>query len=155
MLQPEIVIEKGPPAIPTLETKREVLILSDNKTAQETLSKMLVSLGHKITRACNGFDGGILFCTRSYELAIIDLEVPQINVWELSRIFKERSPITPVIVVTGIHDDRHRERLNMNCVDAILPKPFKLDEMGKTVEALLNSGTKRRGMPLGEKKGTP
>ena len=64
-----------------------------------------------------------------------------INGWELSRLVKEQSPKTPVIVITGFCDDKHREKLNTNSVDAIIQKPFKAEEIEKTVQRLLNSGT--------------
>jgi len=92
MLQSEIVIENGPHPIPALGRKSPVLVVDDNKTNREAVSRMLVSLGHKVTLAGNGFEGGILFLTRSYDLAIIDLDVPQMNIWELARILKEHSP---------------------------------------------------------------
>jgi len=141
MLQSEIVMEIGPQPIPALGTKRQLLVIEDNKTARDALPRMLVSLGHKVTLAGNGFDGGLLFCTREYDLVMIDLQVPQLNVWELSRIFKQRSPNTPVIVITGFSKDKHWENSDTNSVDAIIPKPFKLNEIEKLVQKLLNSGT--------------
>jgi DNA-binding response OmpR family regulator len=141
MLQPEIVIELGPQPIPALAKKTQVLVIDDDKAVRETLSRMLVSLGYKVTLAGNGFQGGVLFLTRSYDLAIIDLEVPQMNVWELSSILKERSPKTPVIVVTRFSEDKHWEKADMNCVDAIILKPFLMNEIGKTVRRFLNNGT--------------
>jgi CheY-like chemotaxis protein len=140
MLKTEIVTKKGPLPIPTLERKRQVLVVNDNKAAREALSRMLVSFGHTVSSASNGFDGGALFFTRSYDLAIIDLEIHQMNPWELSRIFKERSPKTPVILVTASSKDKHRENSGGNYADAILPKPFKLTEIEKIVQMLLNSG---------------
>lgn len=141
MLQTEIGREKSPHPIPTLGRKRQVLVVDDNKTIREALSRMLVSMGHKVTLAGNGFDGGILFLTRSYDLAIIHLDVPQMNVWELSRIFKDHSPKTPVIMVTGFWEGKHWGNSDMNSVDAIIPKPFKLNDIEGTVRRLLNSGT--------------
>jgi DNA-binding response OmpR family regulator len=140
MLQSEIVIEKVPLPPPSLGTKRQVLVIIDNKAVRDALSRMLVSSGHQVTLAGNGFQGGILFLTESYNLAIIALDVPQMNVWELARIFKEHSPNTPVIVATGFTEDKHWEKAGMSGVDAIIPKPFKLNEIEGTVRRLLNGG---------------
>jgi CheY-like chemotaxis protein len=70
-----------------------------------------------------------------------DFQMPLINGWELSRLGKEKSPSTPVIVVTGSSDDKVLEKLKTNRVDSIIAKPFKLEEIGRTVQELLNSGT--------------
>jgi len=140
MLQSEIEMEKGTHLIPALGRKRQVLVVDDNKTVRETVSGMLVSSGYNVTLASNGFEGGILFLTRSYDLAIIDLDVPQMNIWELSRIFKDHSPKTPVIIVTGFREDKHWKNPGTNSVDAMILKPFDMKEIEETVHRLLNSG---------------
>jgi DNA-binding response OmpR family regulator len=140
MFGTEIAIEKAPQPIAAFGTKRQVLAIIDNKAVRDALSRMLVSSGHKVTLAGNRFQGGILFLTGSYDLAIIDLDVPQMNVWELVRIFKKHSPNIPLIVATGFTEDKHWEKVSTSCVDAIIPKPFTLNEIEGTVRRLLNSG---------------
>jgi CheY-like chemotaxis protein len=140
MLELEIMTEKGPHPIPAMAKESRVLVVDDNKTIREALSGMLVSLGYKVTLASNGFEGGILFLTRPYDLAIINLDVPEMNVWELSRIFKDHSPKTPVIMITGFLEGKHWKKSDTNSVDAIIPKPFKLKDIEGTVRRLLYSG---------------
>jgi DNA-binding response OmpR family regulator len=134
------VLEKAPQPISKIGTKRQVLVIIDNKALREAVSRILVSSGYKVTLACNGFQGGILFVTGSDDLAIIDLDVPQLNVWELARTFKEHSPNIPVIVTTGFTEDKHWEKAGTSGVDAIIPKPFKLNEIEGTVRRLLSNG---------------
>jgi two-component system, NarL family, capsular synthesis sensor histidine kinase RcsC len=141
MLEPEIVMNKAPHTIPALGRNRQVLVADDNEAVQDVLSKMLSFLGYHVTLAGNGLEAGTLFLTGSYDLVITDLQMPLMNGWELSRLVKERSPKTPVIVVTGFCDNKHWEKTNMSCVDAIIPKPFKLKEIDTTVQRLLNGGT--------------
>ena len=140
MLKSEIVREQSPLPIPALGTKRQVLVIEDNKTVRKAVSRRLVSLGYRVTLASSGYEGGILFLTRSFDLAIIDVDAPQMKVWQLSRIFKEHSPTTPVIVANGFTDEKHREEGGKSCVDAIIPKPVKLNDVEWTVWRLLTSG---------------
>jgi DNA-binding response OmpR family regulator len=140
MLQSEIVMEKGPQPIPALGRKRQLLVVDDNTAVQEVLSRMLSFMGYDVTLAGNGIEAEKLFSTGSYDLVMTDLQMPLMNGWELSRLIKERSPNTPVMVVSGACDDRHWEKVDMNCVDAIIPKPFRMKEIEGTVRRLLNSG---------------
>jgi CheY-like chemotaxis protein len=140
MLEQEIAKDKGPHPIPSPGKKREVLIVDDNKAVQEVLSRMISFLGYHVTLAGNGLEGGTLFLTNPYDLVITDLQMPLMNGWELSRLVKERSPKTPVILVTGSYDEKHCEKMSMNCVDAVIPKPFRVQEVEKTIQRLLNSG---------------
>lgn len=138
MLQNEIVVEKAPHAIPPLGRKRQVLVVDDNEAVREILSRTLSFLGYDVTSAGNGLEAGTLFFTGSYDLVITDLQMPLMNGWELSRLIKERSPKTPVMVISGACDGKHWEKTNMRCVDAIILKPFKLKEIEGTVQRLLN-----------------
>jgi hypothetical protein len=45
------------------------------------------------------------------------------------------------MVVSGACDEMHSEKMNMRCVDAVILKPFKLEDFEGTVRRLLNSGT--------------
>lgn len=140
MLRSEIVVEKAPHTIPPWGGKRQVLVVDDNEAVRDVLSRMLSFLGYDVTLAGNGIEAGKLFLTGSYDLVITDLQMPLMNGWELSRLIKERSPNTPVMVVSGACDEKHWEKMNMRCVDAIILKPFRLKEIEGTVQRLLNSG---------------
>jgi CheY-like chemotaxis protein len=140
MLQNEIVMEKGAHPIPALERKRQVLVADDNEAVRDVLSKTLSYWGYDVTLVDNGLEAGTLFLTGDYDLVITDLQMPLMNGWELVRLIKERSPNTPVIVVSGACDEAHWEKTNMRCVDAIILKPFKLQEIEGTVRRLFNSG---------------
>lgn len=141
MLEQEIATYKGPEAIPALGKKRQVLIVDDNKAVRDVLARMLSFLGCHVTLAGNGLEGGTLFLTGSYDLVVTDLQMPLMNGLELSRLVKERSPRTPVILVTGSYDEKHCEQMSMKCVDAVIPKPFRVQEIEKTIQRLLDSGS--------------
>jgi CheY-like chemotaxis protein len=140
MLQNEILMEEAPHPIPALGRKRQVLVVDDNEAVREVLSKTLSYWGYDVTLAGNGLEAGTLFLTGDYDLVITDLQMPLMNGWELARLIKERSPNTPVMVVSGACDETHWEKTNMRFVDAIILKPFKLKEIEGTLRRLLNSG---------------
>ncbi len=137
MLASEIAREKGTLPIPPMEGRRQVLVVDDNRAVQDVISRMLTFLGYDVTVASNGIEGGTLFITGSYDLVITDLQMPLLNGWELSRLVKERSPKTPVILVTGSYDEKQCGKMGMNCIDAVIPKPFRLKEIEKTIQRLL------------------
>lgn len=141
MLQTEIGREKTPQPIPTTGRKTRVLVVDDSQAVREVLSKTLSFLGYDVTLAGNGIEAGRFFFTGSYDLVITDLEMPLLSGLELSRLIKERSPNTPVMVVSGACDELNWEKMNMRCVDAIILKPFKLEHFEGTVRRLLNNVT--------------
>jgi two-component system capsular synthesis sensor histidine kinase RcsC len=141
MLEPEIVMEKDPRTIPALRKKGKLLVADDDQAIQKVLSTALSSMGYDVSLAGNGLEAMTLFLTSSYDLVMTDLGMPLMNGWELSRLVKEQSPSTPVIVMTGTNDDNLWEKLNTNSLNAMILKPFKLEEIEQTVLRLLNNGT--------------
>jgi DNA-binding response OmpR family regulator len=136
----EIMMEKGAHPIPALGRKREVLVADDNEAVRDGLSRALSFWGYGVTLAENGIEAGKLFLTGSYDLVITDLQMPLMNGRELSRLIKERSSNTPIMVVSGACDKAHWEKTNTHCVDAIVLKPFRLKEIELTIRRLLNNG---------------
>ena len=140
MLETEIVMEESPQPIPAVGRKRQVLVADDNEAVRDVLFKTLSFWGYDVTLTGNGLEAGTLFLTGAYDLVITDLQMPLMNGWELARLIKERSPNTPIMVVSGACDEAHWEKTNFHCVDAIILKPFRLKEIEGTVRRLLNSG---------------
>ena len=142
MLEPEIVMSKGPHTVPALGRKKQLLVVDDDNAIQTLLARALSFKGYDVTLAGNGLEAITLFHENSFDLVLTDLHMPIMDGGVFSRLVKEQSPNTPVIMITGEADsNRFWERLNMNCVDAIIPKPFKLKEIDTTVQRLLNAGT--------------
>ena len=142
MSEPEIVMEKGPHTVSALGRKKQFLVVDDDKAIQSLLARALSFKGYDIALAGNGLEALTLFYENSFDLVLTDLHMPILDGGRFSRLVKEQSPDTPVIMITGEADsNRFWEKLNMNYVDAIIPKPFKLKEIFTTVQRLLNSGT--------------
>lgn len=68
-----------------------MLVIDDNMTVQDVLSRSLSSLGHNVTLAGNGLIGETLFLISPHDLVIVNVQMPLMNIWELSRVLKERS----------------------------------------------------------------
>lgn len=68
-----------------------MLVIDDNVTVQDILSRLPFSLGHNSTITGNGFVDETLFLISPNDLVITNLQMPLMNVLELSRVFKERS----------------------------------------------------------------
>lgn len=90
-MDPEIVREKGALEVAAPGRSGQMLVIDNNMTVQDVLSRSLSSLGHNLSPAGNGLVGETLFLISPHDLVIIDLQMPLMNIWELSRILKDRS----------------------------------------------------------------
>jgi CheY-like chemotaxis protein len=141
MLELGTETEKASRTISAFPNKRQLLVVDDNRNVREDLSKILSFMGHDVTVADNGLQGMALFFAQPYDLVVIDIQMPFMDGWELSRIIKKRFPKTHIVAVTEIYDDKHWAKQKLNRVDSIILKPFKVEEIEKIVRRLLNSET--------------
>ena len=139
MQECKIVMGKGPQAVPVPQQKGQLLVVDDDKAIRLLLSRMLSFMGYDVSLAGNGLQASTTFLTGCYDLVITDFEMPLMSGLELARLVKEHSPHTPVVVITGTCDDKDWKKLNTSRVDAVIPKPFKLEEITNAVRSLLRS----------------
>ena len=116
----------------------KILIVDDSKDIRDILSKVLSLMGFEAAVASNGNEALNLFLTNSFDLVLTDLEMPDLDGWTLALHIKDKSPNTPVVLITGSEKEAVMERLKGSCIDSILFKPFMLEDIEKTVQIMLD-----------------
>lgn len=105
---------------------KRVLLADDEPALREVIQEMLAIDGHKVLAVSNGAEALELFTRDSFDLVITDFEMPVMKGSELAVRIKRTSPKTPVLMITSY--DRSMSSAE-NPVDAILDKPFTLDDL--------------------------
>lgn len=123
----------------------KILIVDDSKDIRDILSKMLSLMGFEAAVASNGNEALNLFLTNSFDLVLTDLEMPDLDGWTLAVHIKDKSPNTPVVLITGSEKEAVMERLKGSCIDSILFKPFMLEDIQKTVQIMLDERLEENG----------
>ena len=83
------------------KTSATLLIIDDDEVVRASLAAYLEDSGFSVLQASNGQQGLQVFEQDTPDLVICDLRMPQMGGLELIRQVTERSPQTPVIVVSG------------------------------------------------------
>ncbi len=78
-----------------------ILVVDDEESIKKLLKKTLSKMGFKVNTASNGEEGLRLFREHSFELVLVDLNMPKLSGEQLLREIKKLSPATEVIVITG------------------------------------------------------
>lgn len=75
------------------------------------------------------------------ELVLMDVEIPKMNGYEAARLLKERLPTVYIIMVTGVPDGRlARKALDEGVARAVVPRPFRFDQLKMAMESFLKEG---------------
>ena len=119
---------------------RRILVAEDNKVVRDVISWILDFMGFEVALAGNGVEALSLFIERSFDLVLTDLEMPIMDGWGLTHRIKERSPSTPVVLMTGADRESVLKKVKSAPIDYVIFKPFLLDDFQNTVQRVLNPG---------------
>ncbi|PWB75382.1 response regulator [candidate division GN15 bacterium] len=117
----------------------KILLVDDSSFQRKLMSKMLCSMGHRVTEAENGRKGLDLVDTLEPDMIITDLLMPELDGIGLLRDLKKRDSAIPAVVVSAdIQETTRQECLQLGARD-FLNKPVKHADLAATVERLLQS----------------
>jgi CheY-like chemotaxis protein len=125
-------------------TDASILVVDDEESNRDILSRRLVKEGYSVTAADSGKEALDMLRLERYDLVLLDIMMPGIDGYEvLKRIRSE--PIlqdTPVIMVTALSDEACIKRcLALGATDYV-GKPFELSflksRIRQAVHALIN-----------------
>lgn len=78
-----------------------ILVVDDEQNIRLTLNALLGRAGHSVTTAASGEEAITLFERQSFDLMLVDLQMPGINGMQVVEAMRERNIDTTVIVLTG------------------------------------------------------
>lgn len=125
--------------------KKRILLVDDNRDIQNVLLRMLHHMGFDVALAGDGGEALAAFMESSFDLVVTDLQMPIMDGSKLAQLVKERSPNTPVILLTGTDRETVWKKVIRGSVDSIIFKPFKLNDFQSTVQGVLAPGEAEHG----------
>jgi len=120
--------------------KRSLLIVEDSLTTRTLLRNIMISAGYDVETAVDGADGWVKAQEHHYDCIVSDIEMPNMNGWELcARVKRElRLADTPFVLITSLSKDEERRRGLELGADAYMVKGlFNEQELLETVERLV------------------
>jgi CheY-like chemotaxis protein len=124
---------------------KRILVAEDNKSIQHVVSWILDFMGFEVALAGNGVEALSLFLKNSFDLVLTDLEMPIMDGWSLIHCIKERSPNTPVVLLTGADRDNVLKKVKSAPIDSVIFKPFSLNDFQSTVQRVLEPRYGKQG----------
>ena len=121
-----------------------VLVAEDEPLIAGMLKTFLECVGHNVTVCLNGTEAIEAFKNKEFDLAVVDLAMPEVDGWEVSRRVNEFHPEVPIIVVTGWNMSVEDGREVGAAVDSVLRKPFARADLIEAVDQV--TGRRRTGL---------
>jgi DNA-binding response OmpR family regulator len=112
-----------------------VLMVDDDPAVRQIMRVVLERDGVQVDIAEDGERAIRLLQQRTYDAVILDLLMPRIDGHGVISYMREKSIMTPVVVVSAVSDSA--ADLDPQLVRVVMQKPFEARELRKIVTAVL------------------
>lgn len=118
-----------------------VLIVDDSSALREMIAGLLVNAGMTILEAKDGAEAQQKIDSSPPDLVVLDIVMPNMNGYELTRWIKTnpKTKDVPVVICSSKGEEFDRYWGMKQGADAYIAKPFRPNEMVETVKQLLRS----------------
>jgi len=122
---------------------KKILVIDDSMTIVKSMEYLLKDLGYDVKIAIGSIEALIIFNAYHPDLVFLDIEMPQMNGYELLKKLKEKMTIAqqmvPVIMLTGKNrQDDVIQSIKLGATDYIV-KPFDQFQIKQKVEKLFKA----------------
>jgi len=117
-----------------LDKHARILIVDDDESVRDTTKAILESEGYIVDYAATGKEAIEKAQEATYNLALLDIRLPDVDGVELLKLMKNSVPRTRKIMVTGYPTMQNAiSALNKNA-DAYLVKPIDMEKLLKLIK---------------------
>lgn len=124
--------------------KHSILLVEDDREIAKNIRDYLIKKNYEVTWSSTGKEGWDDFCSGDYQLAIIDLMLPEMDGFTLCQNIRWKSQI-PLLILSARHEEDDKVRGLKLGADDYLTKPFSLRELEARIESHLRRFDRYRG----------
>lgn len=114
----------------------KILLVEDERKLADTIQQGLFEHGYQVTIATDGQKGLDYFNGNSFDLILIDLNLPFISGYDLVNMIRNANKHIPIIIITALNNTNHKLKGFDLGADDYLVKPFDFKELLARVNAL-------------------
>jgi two-component system, OmpR family, copper resistance phosphate regulon response regulator CusR len=119
----------------------KILLVEDEERLASFIRKGMLAEGYEVVVAYDGRTGLSLFRKDSYDIILLDVNLPQMNGFELCQLIRAENETIPVLMLTALDSLTDKSEGFNAGADDYLAKPFEFQELLLRLRAL----TRRNG----------
>lgn len=115
----------------------QILLAEDNLVNQRLATRLLEKQGHNVFTANNGREAVEAYSARSFDLVLMDIQMPEMDGLEATVRIREQERTTgtriPIVAVTANVLQSDRDRCFAVGMDGYVPKPIRTEVLFKAI----------------------
>lgn len=130
----------APRKITTPVNPMRVLVVDDDPKLLYVLKRILEIDHHEVTITGSGVEAVKLFTGQpdSYDLVLTDINLKDLNGWQIAQAIRLVRPDLPLIVITGGAINLQPEKLRHYAITEVISKPYSLEDLQAVIRKLGN-----------------
>jgi two-component system, OmpR family, response regulator RegX3 len=127
-----------------------ILIVDDESTLRETLTRSFTREGHSVTSVASGVEAIESASEGNFDVILLDVALgPGLNGYDVCRTLREKRNVVPIIMLTALDTEADAVQGLEAGADDYVTKPFGLAELRSRVRAVLRrSGSRGMGREI-------
>lgn len=121
----------------------KILLVEDEERLASFIRKGISAEGYEVEVAYDGRAGLALFRRETYDIIILDVNLPQMNGFELCRLIRSENETIPVLMLTALDSLADKSDGFNAGADDYLAKPFEFQELLLRLRALTRRNSSR------------
>jgi len=127
-----------------MDTHHRILIVDDDDTIRKTLKAILEDEGYLVDLAATGGEAIQKTEETTYDIALLDIRLPDIEGVELLKLIKDNVPKTRKIMLTGYPSMQNAIAALNKGADAYLVKPVDVEKLLRTIREQIEAKENER-----------
>jgi DNA-binding NtrC family response regulator len=128
--------------------KKRVLIVEDERNVRLTYRAALETEGFEVTEADSGAAAVEKFAQSKFDVAVLDLRMPEMDGLELLEVMRDKNIKTPAVIITAYGDVPNAVKaMKLGAID-FLAKPVTPEQL----RSILNEVIERHALPPQERR---
>jgi DNA-binding NtrC family response regulator len=117
--------------------RKSVLVVDDEVDLRTLLDHVVTGAGYQVTTAEDGQDAITKLQAATFDLALLDIQMPNASGIEVLKYLREHAPSTKAIMLTGYADLKYAMEAREFGAKDFISKPYKLEDIVRTIQRVL------------------
>jgi DNA-binding NtrC family response regulator len=120
------------------DKKIRILIVDDESDLRNLLNHVLTQAGYEVVEAPGGEEALNILQRETFDIALLDIQMPNINGIQVLKYLQKNSPSTKAIMLTGYAGLKNAMEAKQFGATDFINKPYNIEDILATVERLVN-----------------
>lgn len=116
----------------------DILLVEDDMTVATVVSGLLAGLGHRVVHASHGLAALTELEQKRFALVFLDLDLPGINGFELTRMLRAKNDPVPIVALTARSEADDELEARQAGMQGFLRKPVRSSDLAAEIARLVD-----------------